>query len=359
MSTVHADRRAALRNALLLGTADGVLISHAPDIRWLTGFTGSSALLLLGSNVVALITDGRYTAQVAKEAPDLPAHIGQGAPGSHVGGLLEEYGLTHVYLQSEHVSWSSAKKWAADWDGVTLGEMGDQMKALRASKSTDEADTIRRALAITERVLSEVFKIVEEGITEREVAAEIDHLHRQYGASGPAFDTIVAFSENAALPHARPSERRLKSGDCILIDCGGVVEGYHSDMTRTIVFGGADKDFLEGYEAVRSALLRSQEAAHAGMSGEDLDGVAREALTRHGYGSAFSHSLGHGVGLEIHESPSVSRRNQHPLPEGCIITLEPAIYLPGRFGIRIENMAQLTAQGAEIMNSMDTELIRL
>lgn len=212
---------------------------------------------------------------------------------------------------------------------------------------------------MTEQVFDDVLALLEEGVTEQDLAAEIDYRHRLLGASGPAFDTIVAFSDHAALPHARPGPRALKRGDVVLMDFGGVVDGYHSDMTRTVTFGRADKLFLEAYEAVCSALLISAEAARAGMTGEQLDGVARQALTEHGFGSAFSHSLGHGVGLEIHEGPSISSRNPDKLPAGCIITLEPGIYLPGEFGIRIENMARLEADECTILNASRTELIRL
>ncbi len=359
MSATYPERCNQLRDRLELGNGEGLVISHLPDIRWLTGFSGSSGLLVLWTGGETLITDGRYTAQVAHESPDVDVHIGSGLPGSHIWQILQVNELSGVRLQADHATWSQILSWKDTWSGVTIRKAHDELAYLRASKSPTELELIRRALAITEATFEDVLARLEEGISENDIAAEIEYRQRTMGASGAAFDTIVAFSENASLPHARPGERTLRRGDVVLLDFGCVVEGYHSDMTRTVSFGGTGKEFLEAYEAVRSALLRSQELAHAGLTGEKLDGIARDELTRRGYGSAFSHSLGHGVGLEIHESPSVSRRNQQSLVEECIITLEPGVYLPGQFGIRIENMVQLHAGGCTILNTLGTELIRL
>lgn len=356
---MYSDRRDRLREQLGLTAGEGAVVSYLPDIRWITGFSGSSGMLVLWDKGEILITDGRYTTQVASECPNLPVHIGQGSPAGHIETVLEEHHLTSVRIQAQHATWGQVKDWQESWKGTTIVPLGGVLDDLRSVKDDDEVQIIRSALDITEKVFEEVLSRLEEGVSENEIAAEIDYLQRRRGASGSAFDTIVAFSENAALPHARPGNRTLKRGDVILMDFGCVVDGYHSDMTRTVSFGSAGKDFLEAYEAVRSALLRAQEDARAGITGEQLDGVARDALTQRGYGTAFSHSLGHGVGLEIHESPSVSRRNQQSLQAGSIITLEPGVYLPGHFGIRIENMAHLTGEGCVVLNQLETDLIRL
>jgi Xaa-Pro aminopeptidase len=353
------DRLRRLGLAADLGLLDALLVSHLPDIRWASGFTGSNACLLVAPSGNLLITDGRYKEQVRSECPALEALIVSGPLETAVAAVLKERGLQQVFLQKSHVSWEAVGRLRNALEGKVVVGARDPMPSLRATKSGDEVDAIRRALTMTEQVFEEVLPILKEGVTEQEVAAEIDYRHRLLGASGPAFDTIVAFSDHAALPHARPGKRALKRGDIVLMDFGGVVDGYHSDMTRTVAFGRTDKLFLETYEAVRSALLTSTEAACAGITGEELDGVARKELTMHGFGSAFSHSLGHGVGLEIHESPSVSSRNTNSLPAGCIITLEPGVYLPGEFGIRIENMVHLNAGGRTVLNVSSTDLIRL
>lgn len=353
------DRLRRLGLAADLGLKDAFLVSHLPDIRWASGFTGSNACLLVAPSGNLLITDGRYKEQVRTECPALGAHIVSGPLESAAAAVLKERELQQVFLQKSHVTWEAVGRLRDALEGKVVVGARDPMPGLRAVKSDDEVNAVRRALAISEQVFEEVFPQLREGITEQEIAAEIDYQHRLLGATGPAFDTIVAFSDHAALPHARPGRRTLKKGDIVLMDFGGVVDGYHSDVTRTVTFGRTDKLFLEAYEAVRSALSKSTNAAIAGITGEQLDGIARRVLTKHGFGSAFSHSLGHGVGLEIHESPSVSSRNTHPLPSGCIITLEPGVYLPGEFGIRIENMARLDAGGSTILNSTGTDLIRL
>lgn len=348
-----------LRGQLDLQSGEGFLITNLPDLHWATGFTGSNGCLLVLPETEVLVTDGRYKEQVRTQCPGLPIHIASGTAFSHVEKLTGELGIGTLFLQKSRMSWKEGERIQSALKGdVNLVDC-DPMPALRAVKADTEVDRIKAALAITETVFEDILGELREGISEQDIAAEIDYRHRKLGASGPAFDTIVAFSENAALPHARPGKRRLSQGDIVLMDFGGVFQGYHSDMTRTVTFGRADKLFLEAYEAVRSALEVATGRARSGMSGEELDGVARQRLTDHGYGSAFAHSLGHGVGLEIHESPSVSSRNPDPLPKNAVITLEPGVYLPGEFGIRIENMVRLYDDGCTVMNRLGTELIRL
>ncbi len=359
MDSGFSERRNRLRQAADLRAGQAILISHLPDVRWATGFTGSNGCLFLSTEVDLLVTDGRYADQVRLECPGLEAYIVSGPVEYAVAATLKKRDCKSIFLQKSHITWEAVGRLRDALEGKVAVGARDPMPGLRAVKSDDEVDAIRRALAISEQVFEDVLPLLRDGITEVEVAAEIDHRHRMLGATGPAFDTIVAFSEHAALPHARPGHRTLKKGDIVLMDFGGVVDGYHSDISRTVTFGRTDKLFLEAYEAVRSALSKSTDAAIAGITGDRLDGVARHVLTEHGFGSAFSHSLGHGVGLEIHESPSVSSRNTDPLPGGCIITLEPGVYLPGEFGIRVENMARLDVGGSTILNTIGTDLIRL
>lgn len=359
MSIDYSERSARLLGILEIGEQEGFVISHLPDVRWLTGFSGSSGLVLLSRSGTILITDGRYSEQVKTECPGLEVLIRPGAPGNHLGPLLEHKRLRTLRIQAPKMSWAQVKSWQEAWSDIVIVPAGEELESLRIVKSEPELALIQRALEITEQVFGEVISSLEEGISENDVAAEIDYLQRNKGASGSAFDTIVAFSENAALPHARPGSRQLKRGDSILMDFGCVVQGYHSDMTRTVSFGQANKQFLDAYEAVHSALRHAQDGAIAGITGASLDGLARDRLTSHGFGNAFNHSLGHGVGLEIHESPSVSIRNQHSLVAGSIITLEPGVYIPGQFGIRIENMVQLSDHGCLPLNTLSTDLIRL
>ena len=356
MKSVQSSRMRAVRDQVDLGPETALLLSNRPDITWCSGFTGSNGCLVFLEEHTVLITDGRYETQATLECPDLRIEISPGDAFQSAAEWLSHHAVAVVLVQSDHVTWSNQRHLEHRLPHVDIQPLTDPLPDLRAIKTTEEVGYIKRALQITEDTFGRIVDGLQEGVTELEVAAEIDYLQRLSGAFGPAFDTIVAFSERAALPHARPTDRALRKGDIILLDYGCVINGYHSDMTRMIAFGRADKPFLDAYAAVQHALDASMEHASAGVQGVGLDAVARDVLTRHGYGNRFTHSLGHGVGLEIHEYPSVSMRNPKPLPEAGVITLEPGVYLPGSFGIRIENMVQLHSSGCDVFNALDTNL---
>ncbi|MDA0378043.1 MAG: aminopeptidase P family protein [Bacteroidetes bacterium] len=349
-------RIAGVRERLDPGAETALLVANGPDMTWCSGFSGSNGCLVFLSDRTVLITDGRYETQAAEECPGLEVVILQGDALRSAAVWLSERPIATVLVQADHVPWATLRHVEHVLPRAEIQPVNDPFPDLRAPKSSAEVGLIRRALEITEATFTRIIGTLKEGITENELAAEIDHLQRREGASRSAYDTIVAFSERSALPHARPGGRALKHGDIILLDFGCVVEGYHSDMTRMIAFGGADKSFLDAYAAVQDALQKATDHASAGIQGVVLDAVARDVLTRHGVGNRFTHSLGHGVGLEIHEYPSVSAKNPHPLPAGSVITLEPGVYFPGSFGIRIENMVQLRSDGCDVFNSLDTRL---
>jgi len=360
MESQYTERRQRLRLAADLDGGQALLVTHLPDVQWATGFSGSNGTLLITSSDEVLITDGRYREQVRSECPGLSVEIVSGSMDSALVAIAREKELGQVLFQGQRIVWSTAERLrSALADRCQVKEGTDPIPDLRAAKSDEEVAHIQSALAITEQVFDDVVPILREGISEMDLASEIDYRQRQLGASASAFETIVAFSDHAALPHARPGNRTLKQGDVILMDFGCVVKGYHSDMTRTVSFGRLDTLFLKSYEAVRTALLRAQERAQAGMAGKQLDSIARQSLNTYDLGAAFSHSLGHGVGLEIHESPSVSARNENKLPADCVITLEPGAYLPGSFGIRIENMVRLRPDGCTILNRTGTEMLKI
>lgn len=356
MKSLQLTRMQAVRDQVDLGPETALLLSYRPDVTWCSGFTGSNGCLVFLEEHTVLITDGRYETQAALECPDLRIEIRPGDAFQSATEWLSNHAVAVVLVQADHVAWSSQRHLEHRLPQVDIQPLADPLPDLRAIKTSEEVGYIRRALQITEDTFGHIVDGLHEGVTELELATEIDYLQRTSGASGPAFDTIVAFSERAALPHARPTDRALRKGDIILLDYGCVINGYHSDMTRMIAFGRADKPFLDAYAAVQHALEASMEHAQAGVQGIVLDAVARDVLTRHGYGDRFTHSLGHGVGLEIHEYPSVSVRNPKPLPEAGVITLEPGVYLRGSFGIRIENMVQLHSSGCDVFNTLDTNL---
>lgn len=369
--STYESRQARLMSQVSEGRV--VLASRGSDIRWLTGFSGSQALVVLVPGGSVLLTDGRYEEQASREAavdsirivrgelvgavPEALAGAGfDTGAGAGMGGGAGTVHFQADDLTFERVMSLQSALGAGLTADVSLEPLGDLLSELRSSKDADELGFIQGALALSERVMSAIPEVLRAGVTEREVAAEIDYRHRMAGADGPAFDTIVAFGERAALPHARPGGARLKRGDCILLDFGCVVNGYRSDITRTFVFGDAPDEFEEVYRAVGRALRAAQDAVVPDLDGKELDAVARRSLESDGLAEYFVHSLGHGVGLDIHEAPRVSPVTSSRIQRGAVITIEPGVYLPGRFGIRLENMVCVEDSGARVLNELDTGL---
>jgi Xaa-Pro aminopeptidase len=226
-----------------------------------------------------------------------------------------------------------------------------------AQKSDAEVERIREAQRLTEAVFEAVLDWVRPGISEKEISAEIIYRHLQLGAQRMSFEPVVASGPNSALPHAQPTDRILRDEDVLLLDFGCFLDGYASDMTRTIALGQPSSDVREVYEVVLDAQIRALAAARSGMLAVDLDSAARAVIEEAGYGKQFSHSLGHGVGLRIHEWPRISHTAEYMLPEHCVVTIEPGVYLPGRFGIRIEDMIRLQPMGSENLTRAPKELI--
>lgn len=356
----HGDTDWVARIQRIRDRAPGVvLLTSLPDIRWATGFSGSNAALILGDEP-CLLTDGRYTEQAAREVSACKVQIPAGNILRHAINALVPEGAT-VTLQAEHVTLAQLQEFRAwsDGRGLTFTHDQDLVSPLRASKDSVELAAIQAAQRLTENVFRALPGLVREGMSESELAAEITYRHLSAGAQRMSFDPIVGFGENAALPHGRPGPRKLKAGDPILVDMGCFLDGYASDMTRMMVFGSPSQAFLDGFDLVLNALSKAAEEARAGLRACDLDAVARSIIDHGGFGPAFSHSLGHGVGLEIHEAPSVSFRSEAVLPDGCVVTLEPGIYLEGQFGIRIEDIVVLRPDGSDLVTDISRELVRI
>ncbi|NQV72532.1 aminopeptidase P family protein [bacterium] len=356
---MFSTRQNELRNAVGLEERHACLVSSGPDVRWLSGFTGSNASVLLMSDSAHLFTDGRYTEQATQETEGLEIHIGSGSTIDSAHTWARNHQITDLIVSAGLLTYQEGLSLFHGDRPLQYREISSFLQLLRAEKSLLETNSIRTALRITEQVVADVLPMIREGITEKELATEIDYRQRCLGAEKSSFETIVAFGKHSSLPHARPGNAKLTSNTPILLDFGCVIDGYASDMTRMIHFGKPTGEFLQTYATVHDALDRSLGAAKAGITGKDLDAVARNTFKKAGVESYFCHSLGHGVGLDIHEWPSVSSRNSDKLPEHCIITIEPGLYLPGKYGIRIENMVQLTADGCDKLNDLTTELLVL
>ncbi|MBN4056151.1 aminopeptidase P family protein [Rhodothermus sp. AH-315-K08] len=342
----------------LVAEADAILVSAQADVRWATGFTGSNGLLVVLGDEAHFVTDGRYREQAASEVSGARIHIVRGDLLTHAAEKLLS-GSPTIAVQSDHLTVARNSSLTRMLPGARWLEVENLNRAHRERKTEEEIDLIRRAQAITEEALQQTLKVIRPGITELEVVAELIHAHLSRGATGMSFDPIVASGPCAALPHARPTTRKIEAGELILIDVGCFFGGYASDMTRMVCIGQPAQKEKEVVAHVQRALELAMESAKAGMTSRELDAIARDYLTGVGLGEAFNHSLGHGVGLEIHEWPPVSFRSGDVLPEGAVITMEPGVYLPGEFGVRIEDMFVIRIGGVDRITKLSLDLIIL
>ena len=343
-----------LRTLLAERDLDGALISNGENRRYLSGFTGSAGYLLISGGDAVLGTDFRYVEQAGAQAPEFRVERLAGA-AAWLPDLAAAMGIRRIGFESQdvtvyaHAAFRNALE-DSDGDGVTLVETSDLVDGLRATKYDDERALLERAIEITDEAMDEVGGSLAPGVTEREVAWEMEKAMRERGAEGLAFDTIVAAGPNGALPHHRPSDRAIAEGEPVVIDMGAKYEGYCADLTRTLLIGEPDVMFRKVYGIVLRAQLEAEERVRSGMTGTEADAVARDIISDAGYGDNFGHSLGHGVGLAVHELPWVSPRADEPLEDGMIFTIEPGIYLSDWGGVRIEDIVVLEDGAARVLS---------
>lgn len=362
-----ADRRRARQDALirLLDTEglDGLLVSSHANVRYLTGFSGSAALVAITRADVLLVTDFRYDEQARAEAGAV-ARIE--VDGTSVWdrffkelatlGPLERLGFEGHALTVHDAERFTQAGSAWRWQATT-----DLVERLRATKDESEVAAIRSAAALAGEALRETLSQVRPGMTELAIAGLLEEALRRRGSEGHPFATIVASGPRSALPHARSSRRAVAAGEWLLLDFGAQVDGYCADITRTVVVGArASEPQRVLYELVRGAQRRARTGVRAGMSGRDADALAREPIAARGFEEAFGHSLGHGLGLEVHEAPRLSKTNGDALPPGAVVTVEPGVYLAGVGGVRIEDDVHLPeAHAAELLSDGLTDLVEL
>jgi Xaa-Pro aminopeptidase len=352
----HEGRRSRLAPRLPDLPAEAFLITRLPNVRYLTGFTGSNGQLLLTADDGIFFTDGRYEEQSRRQVPGLRRWIYRGELTQPFAQASRELGLDRVAFESAgvtHKDWSELSETGPDLVPTT-----QEVELLRWVKDADEMDLLRQAQAVADEAFQMVLSELKEGRTEREVGFELD-LFLLRRSEGLAFETIMAFGPSAAEPHHRPTDRPLARGDVVKMDFGCVAGGYHSDMTRTVAFGEPSSQIREIYQVVRAAQQAGVDAVRAGVSGDYVDRVTRDLISEAGYGEAYKHGLGHGVGLEIHEGPSLRSGSRHELPSGAVVTVEPGIYLDGLAGVRIEDMVEVTAGGCRVVPTTPKDLIVL
>jgi Xaa-Pro aminopeptidase len=355
----HLSRRNALLERCEELEIDALLISRLPNVRYLTGFSGSSACVLLGSADAVFLTDGRYGEQSRHEVPDLPRVATTGSMVAAIREHVERFGIHRLGFEKHAVTVEQLERWQHALDGVGLIGVGDEVERQRWTKDADELARLRSAQEATDRAFEQVLDALVVGVTERQAATQLERELARHGADGTAFDPIVAFGEHAAEPHHRPCHRALAEGDVIKMDFGATVDGYHTDMTRTVAFGEPAPELRKIHDLVAAAQQAGIDALHPGASAGDVDRAARSVIEDAGYGDAFSHGLGHGVGLEIHEGPSLRRDGDDLIPAGTVVTVEPGVYLPGLGGVRIEDVIEVTEDGSGPLGIATRELIEL
>ncbi|MDQ1668485.1 MAG: hypothetical protein QOE40_546 [Actinomycetota bacterium] len=355
----HAVRRDALR-ALFEGLdVDAVLVTRLVNVRYLTGFTGSNAALLVTPTDAVLATDGRYLTQSESEAPDVERVIDRQCAAALVARAGTD-GIGRLGFEDHDVSVATHAE-LSSLDGTrALAGVGQPVEGLRAVKDEDEIELLRLACAISCRALEDLLPVIAPGRTEREVARDLENRMLDLGAQGIAFETIVATGANSAVPHHRPTDHEIAIGDLLKIDFGARYEGYHADCTRTFVVGREPEAWQrEIFDVVRSAQRAGRHALTPGADLQEIDSAARDVVAAAGYGDQFPHGLGHGVGLEIHEAPTVGYTSAGRIEARTPVTVEPGVYLPGRGGVRIEDTLVVDADGPELLTTTPKDLLVL
>jgi Xaa-Pro aminopeptidase len=355
----HGLRRTRLTDRLEALGVEALLVTRLPNVRYLTGFTGSNGQVLVGKQGSRFFTDGRYIEQSRHEVEGCDRAIYLGELATPLAEACAELGVTRLGFEDRDVSVHQHATLSEGLDGVELVAAGDPVDRDRWVKDADELRLLREAQACTDRAFDDVLDRLALGMTEQQVALELEQAIRRAGGDEPSFASIVAFGEDAAEPHHHPGHRILEEGDVITMDFGALYEGYHADFTRTVAFGEPPAELRKIHDLVREAQQAAIDAIEPGITGGAVDEVARRTVADGGYGDRFTHGLGHGVGLEIHEGPNFARAGTDPIPVGAVMTVEPGIYVAGLGGVRIEDTVEVTADGAVALATSTRELIEL
>lgn len=357
--TTWPDHRGRAARALARVDAPALVVHSPANVRYLTGFTGSNGSVLVAAGELVLVTDGRYVDQAAQECPQASVVVGRDTLRGAVAHAREHHGA-RVALEAEHVSLAAYDRLAAAFPGTELVPTTDVVESLRRCKDGGERDLIARACATIGEAVEAVAADVRPGLTERRVARRLEELLVELGADGDAFPSIVAGGPNSAIPHHQPTDRELHPGDLLKIDAGALVRGYCSDLTRMFVVGAEPTpEQRDLHEAVAASAAAARDLLAPGVSAADLDAAARAALAAAGLADRFTHGLGHGVGLEIHEAPMLSAAAPVTIEVGDVLTIEPGAYLPGFGGVRIEDTLAVTDTTVDCLTPVTRELRRV
>jgi Xaa-Pro aminopeptidase len=350
------DRLVSVQKIINLHSLDAILFMGLENIRYLCGFTGSDGALVITPKESYFLTDSRYWTQADEEVKGFQI-IPYKKKLDGIHSLQSDLKLKKIGFESLALPFffyqSLSEKLAQQG---TLIPLERELKNLRAIKDAKELALIRKTIEIASNSFSNTIKNIKEGALEREIALEMEFLMKRSGAGGLGFDIIVASGKRSALPHGKAGAKRIEKGDFILIDYGASFQGYHSDETCTVVLGTPSTEQKKIYQIVKEAHDKAIEIVRPGTPIQDIDQAAREHIRRSGYGEYFGHSTGHGVGLAVHEDPTVNSENKELIQEGMVFTIEPGIYIPGLGGVRVEDMVLVTSRGAEILTYLPKEL---
>ncbi|MEV0679532.1 Xaa-Pro peptidase family protein [Actinosynnema sp. NPDC050436] len=357
----HSTRRATLRATLRDRELDALLVTNLLNIRYLTGFTGSNAALLVSAEsdeATVFCTDGRYLTQAAGQVPDLERVVDRPCDVA-LAARADRAGLRRAGFESRHVTVEGLDGLTEAAGPVELVRAPDLVEQLRLVKDDAEVEALRMACAAADRALADLVEHggLRAGRTEREIARELESRMLDHGAAGPSFESIVAAGANSAVPHHRPTDAVVHAGDFVKLDFGALVDGYHSDMTRTLVVGQAADWQRELYELVAASQAAGREALAPGTAVSAVDAAARAVIEEAGYGEQFLHGLGHGVGLQIHEAPALGKAGAGTLLPGMAVTVEPGVYLAGQGGVRIEDTLVVRQGAPELLTLTTKELV--
>ena len=348
-----------LREKFSSHNISGIYISNITNVRYLTGFTGSAGSVLILDEGAYFFTDGRYTEQVKDQVKNCKIYI---TGSSHIKEIQSQKLLSkdlRIGFEAEHISYSGFKLLKDAFKNTHWVETRNIVELIAAIKDMDEINSLKTAIEITDTVFDEIIPIIKEGVTENKIAATMSYKFKEHGAEGDSYDPIVASGWRSALPHATPTNKAFEKGDFVVMDFGALYNGYHADMTRTIVIGQATDKHKEIYQIVLDSQLAGIRKAKAGITGAEVDRACRDIIKNAGYGEFFNHSTGHGLGLEVHTHPRLSSLNEEPLIENYVVTIEPGIYLPKWGGVRIEDDCWIKSDKCLPLNTSSKELIEL
>ena len=360
MNNIFTNRLDKIYKSLVKNSYDGLYITNLTNIRYLTGFTGSAGLLIILKNTSYFLTDGRYIQQSKEQIQDSKIIIIKSSYFQSISDnkILNNKNL-NIAFESNHMSFSYYSELSNFFSNIKWVSTDSIVENIAAIKDDSEIESLQTAIEITDYVFTEIIPEIKVGVTEKYIATRISYLFKMNGAEGDSYESIIAGGPRSALPHARPSDREFINGDFIVMDFGALYNGYHADMTRTVVINEATDKHKEVYNIVLESQLAGIKAARAGITGAELDSICRKVISDAGYGDKFIHSTGHGIGLEVHTYPRISSFNTSPLLENYVVTIEPGIYLAGWGGVRIEDDCWIKREKCIPLNKSPKEMLVL